>query len=96
MKGSRLVPCLLGLAVGLASCTPLPTRFGGYRPGDTAGIQGPSAPRPLDSRFARKVVAEKQESRNVLIAQDGTWCSVSGGRYERVRVGDVVLCTWQT
>jgi hypothetical protein len=37
---------------------------------------------------------EKREP-NLLIALDGTECTLSEGRFARVERGDRVLCTWR-
>jgi hypothetical protein len=66
-------------------------------------VGGPSHPsssaRPAKQQLMMSVVKQvtsKQEERNVVVAQDGTWCVVSAERFRRIQVGDVVPCAWQT
>ena len=40
----------------------------------------------------REVVAKEPPS--ALVSRDGTRCTVDATRYERVKVGDRVLCVW--
>jgi hypothetical protein len=54
-----------------------------------AGFVGESLGIPLEN----KVVASKVEP-NLLIATDQTSCQVSRGRWEKVKVGERVACTW--
>jgi hypothetical protein len=94
-------PILIALlaAASLAACTPTPfpdrigpsiPKPGGHSPpqGNTDSARRPQLP-------VRKIVAFKQDDRRVLVAQDGTWCSVTAARFDRTRVGDPAVCAWQ-
>jgi hypothetical protein len=96
MVAARCVLGILLILSSLSACSPFPTRVGVPTPGGKTPAQANAAETRRPTLPARKVVAAKQDERTVLIAQDGTWCSVSSSRYERIRVGDAVLCAWQT
>ncbi len=44
-------------------------------------------------QVASKVVVDKREP-VYLVAGDGTTCEVSRKQFERVRIGDDILCAW--
>jgi hypothetical protein len=96
MLSARCVLGFLLVVSSLSSCTPFPIRVGAPPPGGNSPAQANAAESRRPPLPTRKVVAAKQGERTVLIAQDGTWCTVSTSRYERIRLGDAVLCAWQT
>jgi hypothetical protein len=68
----------------------LPGRDGGPR--QTGG--GRTGRTPRDIRVDAKRVAGK-EPPTTLIAEDGTKCVVTEGRYREIKIGDEAWCTWQ-
>jgi hypothetical protein len=83
-----MIACALAgmLLIGACALEPLQPR----RPGDsvtTSGSARPPAP-------ARKEVVEKRDL-NVLIARDGTRCTVSAQVFRDTEVGSRVTCLWR-
>ena len=76
----RLAAALLAVTVTVAGCTTLP-----HSRGATEG-----SPR---AKLGRKMVVRKQEPRE-LIANDGSTCTTTDGRFERVRPGQSTWCLW--
>lgn len=76
----RLAAALLVVTVTVAGCTTLPASRG-----VTEG-----SPR---AKLGRKMVVRKQEPRE-LIADDGSTCTTSTERFERVRPGQNAWCLW--
>lgn len=76
----KRVISVLALSVLLAGCVRT-----------IAGIVGESVGVPLGD----KVVSSKVEP-NVLVAMDGTSCTVSKERWEKAEVGGRYFCSWSS
>ena len=90
-----------GCGPGSLSTCPTAARFVGGMAAVAllAGCASRPLPRAFDSGEGSgtsgwKHVMEKREP-NLLIALDGTECTVSEGRFVRLERGDRVLCTWR-
>lgn len=76
----KRVICVLALSGLLAGCA-----------NTIAGMVGESVGVPLGD----KVVSSKLEP-NVLVAMDGTSCTVSTERWEKAEVGRRYFCNWSS
>ncbi len=76
----RLVLAASTVALALSGCL-----FPGRQPGPVPGEAGSFRPKTVQAK----------EPPNILIAIDGTRCSVSADRYESTNEGDVAWCWWR-
>jgi len=68
-------------------------RVGGGRPAPRVAPRGGGADSAPSPDLTRKLVAGK-EPPSILIARDGTRCTVTARRYAETREGDYAWCAW--
>ena len=86
---------VLALVVGTAACgSPRPLAIPGRDGGPRQTGASRTGRNPRDVRMDAKRVAGK-EPPATLIAEDGTRCVVTEGRYRETEIGDEAWCVWR-
>jgi hypothetical protein len=89
----RVFPLAVGFTV--TSCIlPEPPRVEPVPPGQGIEEKSPRQRAPAERGVMSKRVIDKQPP-NILVAGDGTSCTVTAERYRKVQIGKHEICLWR-